>query len=66
MIRTKTFTVICWLNCLSEQLVNSIGADMLPENSWEISREFNPDDQVGWLKRLKLWFYSLLPMDAIL
>jgi putative cardiolipin synthase len=51
---------------LGEQLGNSIGADMLPENSWAISPEFNPDDQVGWLKRLKLWFYSLLPMNAIL
>jgi len=51
---------------LGEQLANSIAADMLPENSWEISHEFNPDDQVGWLKRLKLWFYSLLSMDAIL
>jgi len=51
---------------LAEQLADSIGADMLPENSWEISSEFNPDDQVGWLKRLKLWFYSLLSMDAVL
>ena len=51
---------------LGEQLGNSIGADMLPGNSWAISPEFNPDDQVGWLKRLKLWFYSLLPMNAIL
>jgi putative cardiolipin synthase len=51
---------------LGEQLGNSIGADMLPGNSWAISPEFNPDDQVGWLKRLKLWCYSLLPMNAIL
>ena len=27
---------------------------LLAENSWEIGAEFNPDDQVGWLKRLKL------------
>jgi hypothetical protein len=51
---------------LGEQLGNSIAADMLPGNSWAISPEFNPDDQVGWRKRLKLWFYSLLPMNAIL
>ena len=46
---------------LAEQLGNGIEVDMLAENSWEISAEFNPDDQLGWLKRLKLWFYSLLP-----
>ena len=53
-------------NLLSAQLVDSIGVDMLPENSCAISHEFNLDDQVGWLKRLQLWFYSLLPMNAVL
>jgi cardiolipin synthase C len=51
---------------LGKQLGNSIGVDMQPENSWAISPEFNPDNQVGWLKRVKLWFYSLLPMNAVL
>jgi len=51
---------------LAEQLANSIEADMLPDNSWQISAEFNPDGEIGWLKRLQLWFYALLPMDAIL
>jgi len=51
---------------LAEQLANSIEVDMLAENSWAISAEFNPDDQVGWLKRLKLWLFSLLPLNAIL
>lgn len=45
----------------ARQLANSIEVDMLAENSWETSSEFNLDDQPGRRKRLKLWFYSLLP-----
>lgn len=51
---------------LGSQLEKSIEADMLPENSWLITESFNPDDQVSWVKRLQLFLYSLLPMDAVL
>jgi len=51
---------------LALQLARSIERDMLPENSWQTTTEFSPDSEVGLLKRLHLWFDSLLPMDRIL
>lgn len=51
---------------LGAQLSESIQTDMLPENSWAITTKFKPDDQADKSKRIKLWLYSLLPMDAVL
>lgn len=51
---------------LGNQLKQSIEADMRSENSWAISAEENPDDQVSLLKRLKVLSFSLLPLDAVL
>ena len=51
---------------LANQLKQSIETDMRAENSWAISAEDNPDDQVGLLKRLKVFSLSMLPLDAVL
>ncbi|CAA0094114.1 Cardiolipin synthase C [Halioglobus japonicus] len=47
-------------------LQDSIETDMTPQNSWEITPSFNPDNQVSWFRRMQLMFYSLLPMNALL
>ena len=36
-----------------------------PENSWETTLDFNPDKQVGWLKRLKTWTRKILPKEIL-
>jgi len=46
-------------------LESSIEHDMQPENSWDPSSE-NPDNEVGWRKRIKFWFWKLFPLDPIL
>ena len=51
---------------IAAELSGSIETDLLPENSWSIRPDFNPDGEVGWGKRLKLWFYSLLPLNPVL
>jgi cardiolipin synthase C len=51
---------------LGKQLQDNIQRDMLSGNSWRISEEFNPDDEVDFSKRTKLLLYKMLPMQALL
>lgn len=51
---------------LANQLKQSIETDMRAENSWLVSAQQNPDDQVGLMKRLKVFSFSVLPLDALL
>ena len=51
---------------LARQLTASIERDIAPENSWQTTRDFSPDSEVGRLKRVRMWFDRLLPMDPVL
>lgn len=51
---------------LAEQLAESIEVDLEPENSWRISLDFNPDSQQPWSRRLSMWLWSILPVEALL
>ena len=50
---------------IATEVEQSIQRDMLPENSWNPSYD-NPDAEVGWWKRTKLWFWKLWPLEPIL
>lgn len=50
---------------LSEQVEDSIRTDMRPENSWEAGAD-NPDAQASLVKRVKLRFWKLFPLEPIL
>ncbi|MEJ2127458.1 MAG: phospholipase D family protein [Woeseiaceae bacterium] len=51
---------------LGRQLTDSIEGDMRPENSWLTTLEFNPDDEVGFGKRMRVNFNRLLPIEPVL
>ena len=51
---------------LARQLTASIEQDMRPENSWRTTLDFNPDDEVGAGKRLKVWLNRMLPIEPVL
>jgi hypothetical protein len=36
-----------------------------PENAWETTIEFNPDSEVGTVKRVKTWTRKILPKDIL-
>lgn len=50
---------------LATELAGSIRNDMQKGNSWN-ARSDNPDQHVGSVKRLKVWFMQLLPLRPIL
>ena len=51
---------------LARQLSESIERDMLPENSWQSTLDFNPDAVVSRTKRMRMWFNKMLPAEQIL
>jgi putative cardiolipin synthase len=51
---------------LARQLKASIEQDILPENSWQTTLDFNPDDEVSRGKRLKVWLNRMLPIEPVL
>jgi putative cardiolipin synthase len=51
---------------LADQLAESIEVDLRAENSWQISPDFNPDSQQPLGKRLSMWLWSILPVEALL
>lgn len=51
---------------LGEQLAESIELDLRPENSWQISTDFNPDSLQPWGRRLSTWLWSILPVEPLL
>ena len=51
---------------LAKQLTESIELDIDPSNSWQTTSDFNPDITVGRMKRLRLWFNSILPLEPVL
>lgn len=50
---------------LAKQVEQSIYQDMEPENSWVAAQE-NPDKYAPVSKRLKVFFWKLFPLDALL
>jgi len=46
---------------MSEAMQN----DMKPENAWETTSDYNPDDEAGWSKRVKVWFRGIVPKSVL-
>jgi putative cardiolipin synthase len=51
---------------LARQLTESIEVDIDPSNSWQTTADFNPDSTVDRMKRFRLWFNSILPLEPVL
>jgi putative cardiolipin synthase len=51
---------------LARQLTRNIGKDIDPANSWQTTLEFNPDSEVSRTKRMRTFFYRMLPIEPVL
>ena len=49
---------------IAKQVINAIKQDMQDANSWNAKN--NPDQYASWAKRLKVFFYQLLPLKPVL
>lgn len=46
---------------VSEKVLKGMNEEFKPENSWEITLDYNPDSEVDNYKRLKTWTRKILP-----
>ncbi len=51
---------------LARQVTESIERDIAPGNSWQTTKDYNPDYMVSRGKRFKAWVNRILPMEPIL
>ncbi|MGY5353168.1 phospholipase D-like domain-containing protein [Wenyingzhuangia sp. IMCC45533] len=50
---------------LTEEVLKAIKTDFLPENSWKITPDFNPDHLVNKTKQLKVWTRKIIPKNIL-
>lgn len=46
---------------ISESVLKGMDVEFKPENSWEITLDFNPDSEVSNYKRIKTWTRKIIP-----
>jgi phosphatidylserine/phosphatidylglycerophosphate/cardiolipin synthase-like enzyme len=67
--RSANLNTECLAIIHSEQIASSVLEGMeeefKPENAWETTIEFNPDSEVGTVKRVKTWTRKILPKDIL-
>jgi len=51
---------------LARQLADAIENDMRPENSWQTTADFNPDNEAAFGKRFKTFWLKWLPLEPVL
>ncbi|HPH45701.1 MAG TPA: hypothetical protein PKU83_01765 [Chryseolinea sp.] len=50
---------------IATRLYNAMEEDMKTENAWRTTVTYNPDSEVGWLKRTKVWFRGIVPKSVL-
>jgi len=50
---------------IAANLYDAMERDMLLENAWQTTKEFNPDAAAGWKKRLGVWFRGVMPKAVL-
>ena len=63
-LNTECITVI-QSEEISEGVLEGMEQEFQPENSWEITLEFNPDAEVSKIKRVKTWTRKILPKGIL-
>ncbi len=63
-LNTECITVISSEE-VSKSVLEGMLIDIQPENAWETTFEFNPDGDVGKIKRLKTWTRRGLPVGIL-
>lgn len=50
---------------VARSVMEGMEVEFLPENAWEVTLDFNPDDEVSKYKRVKTWTRKALPKDIL-
>jgi hypothetical protein len=50
---------------VAKNVLKGIKDEYKPENAWETTLNWNPDSEVGKIKRFKTWTRKVLPKDIL-
>ena len=50
---------------ISEELLAVMEQEYQPENSWRVTKDFNPDSEAGWFKRFQAWSRWFIPKSVL-
>ena len=56
---------IFYSNEITARIKENVDQEMLPENAWRVTKDFNPDKEVSTKKRVKTWTRKILPKDIL-
>ena len=63
-LNTECLAVI-YSNKVADGVLSGMEKEFNPENSWEVTKEFNPDSEVNQIKRIKTWTRKILPKEIL-
>lgn len=63
-LNTECFAIV-YDRRIATGLFEAMQNDMKPENAWETTSTFNPDEEAGWSKRIKVWFRGIVPKSVL-
>lgn len=63
-LNTECITII-YSESITNSVLQGIEEELKPENSWETTIFYNPDDQAGFKKNLKLMPMKMIPKDIL-
>ena len=63
-LNTECFAVV-YDTTIAKKLFEALQNDMKPENAWQTTSDYNPDEEAGWPKRIKVWFRGIVPKSVL-
>ncbi len=63
-LNTECITVIRSQN-ITAGVLEGMQEELKPENAWEITLNFNPDDQADKMRRVKAWTKKIVPKEIL-
>ncbi len=63
-LNTECITIIS-SNQIAKNVMVGFEEEFKPENAWETTLDFNPDEEVNTSKRVKTWARKILPKDIL-
>ena len=63
-LNTECFAVV-YDTTIATKLFEAMQNDIKPENAWQTTSDYNPDEEAGWSKRVKVWFRGIVPKSVL-
>lgn len=63
-LNTECITII-YDQRINSDIKDIMNQEILPENAWKVTKDYNPDKEAGFGKRMKTWTRKLIPTSIL-